>query len=82
MSRASARQLSLAMPAQRRRARQMADSVYQAICILRYRGYRVWAARRDHQVDGRRLSTAQLLAMAKAARPDAIDQAPAEEARP
>jgi hypothetical protein len=51
-------------PPQRRRRRKIDPSVVEAIGVLRRRGCQVYAAGRDHQVDGKLLSTAQLLALA------------------
>jgi hypothetical protein len=51
-------------PPQRRRGRKIEPSIFEAIGVLRRRGCQVYAAGRDHQVDGKLLSTPQLLALA------------------
>ena len=51
-------------PAQRRRAGREEDRIFDAVRRLRKAGSAVYAAGRDHQVDGRLLTTPQLLAIA------------------
>jgi hypothetical protein len=51
---------------QRRRPAREPEMVLDAVTVLRKVGHRVYAAGRDHQVDGKLLSSVQLLAMAAA----------------
>jgi hypothetical protein len=57
-------------PRQRRRSSAEDPAVFEAVLRLRKVGHQVYTAGRAHQVDGRLLSTSQLLATAAAlARP-------------
>ncbi len=53
-------------PPQRRRAARESKMVLDAVATLRKLGHRVYAAGHQHQVDGKLLSTAQLLDLAAA----------------
>jgi len=53
-------------PRQRRRSRAEEQAVFAAVLRLRKFGRQVYAAGHAHQVDGRLLSTAQLLEAAAA----------------
>jgi hypothetical protein len=56
--------LLFALPRQQRRSVLEKKAVFDAVVRLRRAGRQVYAAGRDHRVDGKLLSTAQLLAIA------------------
>lgn len=72
-------QLSLFEPPRQRRRSSIEDArVFEAVLRLRKSGHQVYTAGRSHQVDGKLLSTSQLLVAATAVpRPKELPDAPA-----